>query len=291
MIDVARIENKVPPSIPKPLICFDEWNVWDAGRAKGEEGAEEKYVVFVSILSCILLNFLLSFPHTQTQNNVNKLISRYTLSDALAVSTYLQIFIRQSMHLGMCNIAQSINVISPLLTHPSDPSTPLLKQTTYYPLYLFSRFMRGKTLAVHLRAPEYQGSMTEAKAPDGLSYDWVKGRMGMPWLGICAVVGQGSEEEAEPELELGKDGKGKYACLAVTNLHETRDFAVELDVGGEGLKGKQVKVYRVGGDGLGYQATNTWEKRPVGIKESVWEGQEGEFVFPRASLTLLRWRV
>jgi len=42
MIDVARIENKVPPSIPKPLICFDEWNVWDAGRAKGEEGAEEK---------------------------------------------------------------------------------------------------------------------------------------------------------------------------------------------------------------------------------------------------------
>lgn len=44
MIDVARIENKVPPNIPKPLICFDEWNVWDAVRARGDQGAEEKCV-------------------------------------------------------------------------------------------------------------------------------------------------------------------------------------------------------------------------------------------------------
>jgi alpha-N-arabinofuranosidase len=44
LIDLARIENKVPNTVPRQTICFDEWNVWDPARAPGEEGAEEKYV-------------------------------------------------------------------------------------------------------------------------------------------------------------------------------------------------------------------------------------------------------
>jgi alpha-N-arabinofuranosidase len=42
LIDLARIENKVPNTVPRQTICFDEWNVWDPARAPGEEGAEEK---------------------------------------------------------------------------------------------------------------------------------------------------------------------------------------------------------------------------------------------------------
>lgn len=42
LIDLARIENKVPPSIKRQKICFDEWNVWDPVRAPGWLGAEEK---------------------------------------------------------------------------------------------------------------------------------------------------------------------------------------------------------------------------------------------------------
>lgn len=42
LIDLARIENKVPITVPKPTICFDEWNVWLPSRARGELGAEEK---------------------------------------------------------------------------------------------------------------------------------------------------------------------------------------------------------------------------------------------------------
>jgi alpha-L-arabinofuranosidase len=53
--------------------------VWDPERAPGEQGAEELY----------------------------------TLSDALAVAVWLNVFVRQSRHLGMANIAQSVNVISP----------------------------------------------------------------------------------------------------------------------------------------------------------------------------------
>jgi alpha-N-arabinofuranosidase len=29
LIDLARIENKVPETVPRQTICFDEWNVWD----------------------------------------------------------------------------------------------------------------------------------------------------------------------------------------------------------------------------------------------------------------------
>jgi alpha-N-arabinofuranosidase len=42
LIDLARVENEVPHTVPRPLICFDEYNVWDPQRAPGEKGAEEK---------------------------------------------------------------------------------------------------------------------------------------------------------------------------------------------------------------------------------------------------------
>jgi len=93
LIDLVRIENKVPYTVPAPTICFDEWNVWDPVRAPGDIGAEEKY----------------------------------TLSDALAVGVWLNVFIRQAKYIGMANIAQSVNVISPLMTTKDG----ILKQTTW----------------------------------------------------------------------------------------------------------------------------------------------------------------
>ena len=72
--------------------------------------------------------------------------------------------------------ARPVNVIAPLLTHPDDPSAPLLKQTIYYPYFLFSKYMRGTTLAVHLRCPEYDGKdMRKAVAPDDTDYAWLQG--------------------------------------------------------------------------------------------------------------------
>ena len=41
LIDLAHIENNIPPGVRKQKICFDEWNVWDSKRAPGPEGAEE----------------------------------------------------------------------------------------------------------------------------------------------------------------------------------------------------------------------------------------------------------
>ena len=219
LIDLARIENGVPETVPKQTICFDEWNVWDPVRAPGEQGAEEKY----------------------------------TLSDALAVSVFLNGFIRQAKDMGMANIAQSVNVISPLMTSP----TGILKQTIWWPLLLFSKYMRGNSVAVNVRAPEYTGR-TNPK--------WIRSTMETPLLDCCAAVGD--------------DG---WVGLAVANVSDERNFEVEV----KGVKEGKVLVYTVGGENV--DVVNTEQEEKVVIKESEWDGK-GKFTFEKHSFTLLRWK-
>ncbi|USP75437.1 putative alpha-L-arabinofuranosidase C [Curvularia clavata] len=219
LIDLARIENKVPETVPRQTICFDEWNVWDPVRAPGEQGAEEKY----------------------------------TLSDALAVANFLNGFVRQAKDMGMATVAQSVNVISPLMTTKEG----LVKQTTWWPLLLFSKYMRGHTIALNVRTPEYTGRTNPT---------WIRGTIETPYLDCSAT--------------LSDDG---FVNLAVTNVHETSDFEVEIP----GLKADKVEVHTVTGDGV--DVVNTDGAQNVGIKESSWDGQ-GKFKFGKHSFTLLRWK-
>ena len=219
LIDLARIENGVPETVPRQTICFDEWNVWDPVRAPGELGAEEKY----------------------------------TLSDALAVAVFLNGFIRQAKDLGMANIAQSVNVISPLMTTKDG----IIKQTIWWPLLLFSKYMRGHSVAVNVRAPEYMGRTNPA---------WIRAAIETPYLDVSASVSD--------------DG---WVSLAVANVSEEKDFEVKVD----GVKKGEVKVYTV--DGENVDVVNTSDEQKVGIKESSWDG-EGKFRFGKHSFTLLRWK-
>lgn len=131
--------------------------------------------------------------------------------------------------------------------------------------------------------------MAEANAPDGMSYAWIRGLLATPWLGVAAVVGYGNEEEAEPAGHGNDAGGEEWVCLSVTNMHEEKDLSVHVEAG---AIGKEVKVYQVGGDSKGWKATNTFMKQEVRMTESVWKRDgETEFVFPKMSLTLLRWRV
>lgn len=219
LIDLARIENGVPPDQHRPTICFDEWNVWDPIRAEGSKGAEESY----------------------------------TLSDALAVAVYLNVFVRKSKDLGMACIAQSVNVISPLMTSKDG----IIKQTTYWPLYLFSKYMRGWTISVHLSCASYEGETTPK---------WVRGVKDTPWLDVSAT--------------LGEDG---YVNVAVVNIHEEKDITSNID----GPSG-QISVFTVTGESV--QACNMNGKEEVVVRESTGEAK-GQFVFPKHSLTLLRWKL
>jgi alpha-N-arabinofuranosidase len=223
LIDIARIERNIPPSAPATKICFDEWNVWDPVRAPGEQGAEELY----------------------------------TLSDALAVGVWLNVFVRQSRYVGMANIAQTVNVISPLMT----TGEGVVRQTTWWPLLLFSRYMRGWTIGAHVRAGAYEGETTPA---------WLMGTLenGASWLDVSAAV----DEEG-------------MVSLVVVNVNEQRDYAVDLTGVGEG---EEVTVYTVTGPNV--KSVNEAGKKPeVGLQETTWNGK-GKFKFLKHSLTMLRWK-
>lgn len=154
----------------------------------------------------------------------------------------------------MANIAQSVNVISPLMTTKEG----ITKQTTWWPLLLFSKHMRGQVIATNVRSPEYEGP-TEP--------NWIRGAIETPYLDVSATI----------------DDNG-FVNLAVVNVHETRDFSVDLN----GLASDaEVTVYTVTGESIG--VVNKGDQNPVGIVESKWDGK-GPYDFVKASVTLLRWK-
>ena len=222
LIDLARIENGVPPSVPRPTICFDEWNVWDPQRAPGEKGAEELYNV----------------------------------SDALAVAVWLNVFIRQSKYVGMANIAQSVNVISPLMTTKDG----LVKQTIWWPLLLFSKYMRGWTIATHVSCSAYEGDT----APS-----WMKAAVDTPWLDVSATVNE-----------------DRIVSMVVVNMHLSESFTVDLS----GLRPSdgRVDTYLVTADK--WDDVNTAAHEAVRIEESSYSGQ-GQVMFPKMSIKMLRWQI
>ncbi|KAF8249106.1 Arabinosidase C [Wilcoxina mikolae CBS 423.85] len=216
LIDMARIRTG---TTSRPKICFDEWNIWDPLRAPGQSGAEESY----------------------------------TLSDALAMGVWCNVFIRQSAYIGMANIAQSVNVISPLMT----TDTGLVKQTTWWVYLLFAKYMRGHTLGTHVCCGRYEGRTNPS---------WIQGTAEIPWLDVAACV---------------EDG---WVSLAVVNLGG-EEMATEV----RGVEvGREVEVYVVTGEELGDR--NVEGETKVRIQESRWTAEE-RFVFKKYSFTMLRWRL
>ncbi|KAH8649796.1 alpha-l-arabinofuranosidase [Xylariales sp. PMI_506] len=225
--DISRITTR-PVMESRPTICFDEWNVWDPVRAPGDKGAEE----------------------------------HYNLSDALAVAIWLNIFIRHAKELGMATIAQSVNVISPLMTSP----TGISRQTTYWPLFLFSKYMHGKSVAVHVRCGAYRGKTNP---------EWVQSTCTVPKLDVSAAL------------------HDNWVNVAVVNSDAELSFETELAGIATAASG-EVEVYRVGGEGYELSATNTEQVEKIKIVESIIKPGSGEikrFVFERSSFTLLRWRI
>jgi len=166
------------------------------------------------------------------------------------------VFIRQSKYVGMANLSQSVNVISPLMTTQNG----LYKQTTWWPLLLFCQYMRGWTVATHVSSPAYEGATEPA---------WMQSTVDTPWLDVSAVVGD--------------DG---WVSMVVVNVHLTETFEVELE-GVKAAGGEKVRTYVVTGEK--WDVVNTEKEQNVGIQEGEWDG-EGKFAFKRMSVTMLRWK-
>jgi len=135
----------------------------------------------------------------------------------------------------------------------------VVKQSTYWPLYLYSKYMRGKSLATHVCSEAYTGTTFPS---------WLASTADLPLLDVSAA--------------LGDDG---YINLAVVNIAEDRDMETALVV----PQGIQVQTFVVGGRENDIRDHNVEGKEKVAIKESVWSATE-KFVFEKRSLTLLRWK-
>jgi alpha-N-arabinofuranosidase len=104
LIDRARHVQAVEREIG---VAYDEWNVWF--RERGERSGLEE---------------------------------RYTLADALAVATFLNIFVRNCRSVKIANLAQLVNVIAPIFTSPQG----LFLQTIYHPLRLYADHLQAVAL-------------------------------------------------------------------------------------------------------------------------------------------------
>ena len=95
-----------------PRIAYDEWNVWFRTR----DGTLEE---------------------------------RYSMADALAVATYLNIFVRNCSWVQMANLAQMVNAIAPVVTTPETA----VVQPIYYPLLMHSQAALDLAVDVHVDGP------------------------------------------------------------------------------------------------------------------------------------------
>jgi alpha-L-arabinofuranosidase len=102
LIDRARYVQQIEHEIS---VAYDEWNVW----YRTDDGQLEE---------------------------------RYNLSDALAVATYLNVFVRRCRTVRMANLAQLVNVIAPIVTSPD----AMFLQSIYHPFALMARLSQEVAL-------------------------------------------------------------------------------------------------------------------------------------------------
>ncbi|KAK9454984.1 glycoside hydrolase superfamily [Dipodascopsis uninucleata] len=225
LIDLARITTNAYDSDVK--VCFDEWNVWDPVRADGQYGAEEKY----------------------------------TLSDALAVASWCNVFIRQARHVGMANIAQCVNVIAPIMTTKDG----MFLQTIYHTFVLFCKYMRGKSLGLHVGAPLYSGET----GCSSFDLSWIK-----------------SIEPSVSLLDVSASIKDDIISIAAVNRSLTDDITVNFAL--EGTFAEKITVFTVYHDDI--NATNTIDQPDVVTvsESSVSSKSLSAFTVKKHSFAMLR---
>src|SRR5690606_7069952 len=99
-------------------LSFDEWNVWYHSNAQDKE--IEPWSVAPPLLEDI-----------------------YTFEDALLVGSMLNTLLKHSDRVKMACMAQSVNVIAPIMT---ETGGGVWKQTIFYPYYYTSVYGRGTAL-------------------------------------------------------------------------------------------------------------------------------------------------
>jgi len=239
-ICAALIERvRAAQQIAHPIaIAFDEWNVWYRTRSHADRvgGVEE----------------------------------RYNLTDALAIATYLNGFIRHCDTVKIANFAQLVNAIAPIFTSPQG----LFLQTIYHPLRLYAEHLLEFGLDVHVSGETYDLPPAQETTSVGRVHH-VSDLGPFTFLDAAATC----------------DAAGRKVTLAVVNRDRDRAHAATVDLGGAVATGG-LSVTEVNGPDV--DATNSFaEPRRVDARERRVEEGGGRFdyKFPPHSITILRFAV
>jgi alpha-L-arabinofuranosidase len=155
-----------------PRIAYDEWNVW----FRTEDGALEE---------------------------------RYTFPDALAVATYLNIFIRNCAWVKMANLAHMVNAIAPIVTSPATTQPPI-----YYPILLHA------TTALEIAADVYVTGPTVSLPGANRTNRWPHqiADLGPFSLVDAAATMSASRDKAAVALVNRSPGKPETAVLELRDM-------------------------------------------------------------------------
>lgn len=216
--------------------------------------------------------FTLSSLSLFTATPQNGLEQFYNLTDALSVASWLNVFIRQSETVQIACLAQSVNVISPIITSP----TSFFRQTTFYPLRLFSNYMRGDD-AFAVSAKVVNGDrFTGETLPT-----WIGTVRGAPEvLDVSAVVCRGGNGN-------GADAEKRSLRIAVVNRSRDKAYDVPLRIAFETLSANtQVQIHEVWHEDV--NARNGWGNDENNVATKTWtEAWKGRWSFKEHSFTLL----
>jgi len=232
LIERARYAQRIAHPI---AIAFDEWNVWWRTRSH--------------------------------EDRVGGVEERYTLTDALAIATYLNGFIRHCRVVRIANFAQLVNAIAPIFTN----SQGLFLQTIYHPLRLYAEHTLEVALDVHVDGEVYDLAPGQEMAGGGRVHHVAD-------LGPFPLV----------DAVATTDATGRELTVALVNRDRDRDLPATLALAGAALTGA-LAAWEVNGPGV--TATNSFEApRAVDVRERKLDpgGRGLELTLPAHSITVLR---
>ncbi len=228
LIERTRLAQKIDHPIG---IAYDEWNVWYRTR------------------------------RTQELRNAG-LEEQYDLSDALAVATFLNIFIRHCRSVELANYAQMVNVIAPIFTRPDG----MFLQTVYHPLRLYAEHAQAVALDAFVDSPALDVPNVSAE---------VRALGPFQSLDVAATC----------------DADARNICVNVVNRQQNLAVTARIDLHGKAFDGP-LTVYEVNAPDV--TATNSFEQPElVGVRSRQLEsaGSSAEHTFPAHSLTVIRARL
>lgn len=183
LIDTVRYRQKVDHDIK---VAYDEWNVW----YRYTEGLYEA-------------------------SDQPPLEERYDHADALAVATYLNIFVRHCRTVGMANLAQMVNVIAPVFARTDG----LFLQTTYHPIRLLSEHTQAVALDAYVDGPTHD----LVETPESLHWLWPQPVADMNPFQVLDVAATRDADRTRLTLSV----VNRSPDVAVETVVELRDLRVQ----------------------------------------------------------------